>query len=138
MTTEFRDLLDRSVLINLDDILVYNRTLDEHIVHLLVVLDHLRLAKYKANLDKCEFAKQELEYLGHFVTPKDIHPLADKIQAIVDWPEPRCATDVRSFMGLAGYYQRFVESYSKVAAPLSGRQSPKFRLVSKRVAFSSN
>ncbi|GBG84069.1 hypothetical protein CBR_g37944 [Chara braunii] len=125
MTTEFRDLLDCSVLIYLDDILVYSRTLDEHIVHLRVVLDRLRLAKYKANLDKCEFAKQELEYLGHFVTPKGIRPLADKIQAIVDWPEPRCTTDVRCFMGLAGYYQRFVESYSKVVAPLSRLQSPK-------------
>ncbi|GBG81105.1 hypothetical protein CBR_g31781 [Chara braunii] len=114
MTTEFPDLLDRSVLIYLDDILVYSRTLDEHIVHLRVVLDRLRRAKYKANLDKCEFAKQELEYLGHFVTPKGIRPLADKIQAFVDWPEPRCMTDVRSFMGLAGYYRRFVESYSKV------------------------
>ncbi|GBG66322.1 hypothetical protein CBR_g58813 [Chara braunii] len=89
MTTEFRDLLDRSVLIYLDDILVYSRTLDEHIIHLRVVLDRLRLAKYKANLDKCEFAKQELEYLSHFVTPKGIRPLADKIQAIVDWSEPR-------------------------------------------------
>ncbi|GBG74080.1 hypothetical protein CBR_g17791 [Chara braunii] len=107
MTTEFRDLLDRSVLIYLDDILVYSRTLDEHIVHLRTVLDHLRLAKYKAN-------------------STSIRPLADKIQAIVDWPEPRCTTDVRSFMGLAGYYQRFVESYSKVAAPLSRLQSFEF------------
>ncbi|GBG86083.1 hypothetical protein CBR_g40986 [Chara braunii] len=124
-TTQFHDLLDRSVLIYLDDILVYSRTLDEHIIHLRTVLHRLRLAKYKANLDKCEFAKQELEYLGHYVTPKGIRPLADKIQAIVDWPEPRCTTDVRSFMGLAGYYRRFVESYSKVAAPLSRLQSPK-------------
>ncbi|GBG92141.1 hypothetical protein CBR_g54442 [Chara braunii] len=125
MTTEFRDLLDRSVLIYLDDILVYSRTLDEHIVHRRAVLDRLGLAKYKANLYKCEFAKQELEYLGHYVTPKGIRPLADKIQAIVDRPKPRCTTNVRSFMGLAGYYQRFVESYSKVAAPLSRLQSPK-------------
>ncbi|GBG76940.1 hypothetical protein CBR_g23154 [Chara braunii] len=93
MTTEFRDLLDRSVLIYLDDILVYSRTLNEHIVHLHAVLDRLRLAKYKANRDKCEFAKQELEYLGHYVTPEGIRPLADKIQAIVDWSEPRCTTD---------------------------------------------
>ncbi|GBG89125.1 hypothetical protein CBR_g48834 [Chara braunii] len=125
MTIEFRDLLDRSILIYLDDMLVYSRTLDEHIVHLRAVLDRLRLAKYKANLDKCQFAKQELEYLGHYVTPKGIRPLVDKIQAIEDWPEPRCTTDVRSFMGLAGYYQRFIESYSKVAAPLSRLQSPK-------------
>ncbi|GBG78732.1 hypothetical protein CBR_g27957 [Chara braunii] len=94
MTTEFRDLLDRSVLIYLDDILVYSRPLDEHIIHLRAVLNRLRLAKYKANRDKCEFAKQELEYLGHYVTPKGIGPSADKIQAIVDWPEPRCTTDV--------------------------------------------
>ncbi|GBG82316.1 hypothetical protein CBR_g34600 [Chara braunii] len=122
-----KDVYDfrQNVLIYLDDILVYSRTLDEHIVHLRFVLHRLRLAKYKVNLDKCEFAKQELEYLGHFVRPKGIRPLADKIQAIVDWPEPRCTTDVRSFMGLAGYYQRFVESYSKVAAPLSRLQSPK-------------
>ncbi|GBG70531.1 hypothetical protein CBR_g6659 [Chara braunii] len=125
LTTEFRDLLDRSVLIYLDDILVYSRTLDEHLIHLCVVLDRLRAAKYKANRDTCEFARQELESLGHYVTPKGIRPLADKIQAIVDWPEPRCTTDVRSFMGLVGYYQRFVESYSKVAAPLSRLQSPK-------------
>ncbi|GBG59932.1 hypothetical protein CBR_g66738 [Chara braunii] len=72
MTTEFRDLLDRSVLIYLDDILVYSRTLDEHLVHLRVVLDRLRAAKYKANRDKCEFAKQELKYLGHYVTLKGI------------------------------------------------------------------
>ncbi|GBG72716.1 hypothetical protein CBR_g12284 [Chara braunii] len=93
MTTEFHDLLDRSVLIYLDDILVYSRTLDEHIVHLRAVLDRLRLAKYKVNHDKCEFAKQELEYLGRYVTPKGIRPLANKIQTIVDWPEPRCTTD---------------------------------------------
>ncbi|GBG78776.1 hypothetical protein CBR_g28000 [Chara braunii] len=124
ITKEVFDLR-QCVLIYLDEILVYSRTLDEHVVHLRAVLDRLRLAKYKANLDKCEFAKQELEYLDHYVTPKGIRPLANKIQAIVDWTEPRCTTDVRSFMGLAGYYQRFVESYSKVAAPLSRLQSPK-------------
>ncbi|GBG88723.1 hypothetical protein CBR_g48253 [Chara braunii] len=125
MTTEFRDLLDRTVRIYLDDILVYSRTLDELLVHLCAVLDRLRAAKYKANRDKCEFAKQELEYLGHYVTSKGIRLLADKIQTIVDWSEPRCTTGVRSFMGLDGYYQRFVESYSKVAAPLLRLQSPK-------------
>ncbi|GBG60262.1 hypothetical protein CBR_g4215 [Chara braunii] len=108
MTTEFRDMLDRFVLIYLDDILVYSRTLDEHIGHLRVVLDRLRTTKYKANRAKCEFAQQELEYLGHFVTPQGISPLADKIKAIQDWPEPTNTMEVRSFMGLVGYYQRFI------------------------------
>ncbi|GBG59910.1 hypothetical protein CBR_g66715 [Chara braunii] len=124
MTTEFRDMLDRFVLIYLDDILEYSRTLDEHIVHLHAVLDRLRTAKYKANGAKCECAQQELEHLGHFVTPQGIRPLADKIKAIQDWPEPTNTTEVRSFMGLVGHYQRFIEGYARIAAPLSRLQSP--------------
>ncbi|GBG61039.1 hypothetical protein CBR_g18634 [Chara braunii] len=104
MTTEFRHMLDRFVLIYLDDILVYSRSLDEHVEHLRSVLEQLQQAKYIANGDKCEFAWQELEYLGHYVTPQGIRPLADKIEAIRVWPEPTNTTDVRSFMGLAGYY----------------------------------
>ncbi|GBG78561.1 hypothetical protein CBR_g27785 [Chara braunii] len=125
MTTEFRDMLDRFVLIYLDDILVYSWTLEEHIAHLCTVLDRLRTAKYKANRAKCEFAQQELEYLGHFVMLQGIRPLADKINAIQDWPEPTNTTKVRSFMGLAGYYQRFIGIYARIAAPLSRLQSPK-------------
>ncbi|GBG73704.1 hypothetical protein CBR_g17045 [Chara braunii] len=124
MTTEFHDVLDRFVLIYLDDILVYSRTLDEHIVHLRAVLDKLRTAKYKANRAKCEFAQQELEYLGHFVTPQGIHPLADKIKVIQDWSEPTNTTKVRSFMGLAGYYQRLIGGYAQIATRLSRLQSP--------------
>ncbi|GBG78692.1 hypothetical protein CBR_g27918 [Chara braunii] len=105
MTTEFRHMLDRFVLIYLDDILVYNQGLDEHLEHLRTVLERLRQAKYKANRDKSEFARQELEYLGHYVTPQGIRPLADKIEALRVWPEPTNTTDIRSFMGLAGYYQ---------------------------------
>ncbi|GBG61027.1 hypothetical protein CBR_g18622 [Chara braunii] len=121
MTTEFRDLLDRTVLIYLDDILVYSRALDEH---LRAVLEQLRIAKYKANHDKCKFAQQEMEYLGHYVTPQGIRPLADKVQAIQDWPDLKCTTDVRSFLGLASYYMRFVKGFQRIAAPLSRLQSP--------------
>ncbi|GBG75669.1 hypothetical protein CBR_g20296 [Chara braunii] len=74
MTTEFRHMLDRFVLIYLDDILVYSRSLDEHVEHLRTVLERLRQAKYKANRDKCEFVQQELEYLGHYVTPQGTRP----------------------------------------------------------------
>ncbi|GBG78883.1 hypothetical protein CBR_g28598 [Chara braunii] len=122
MTNEFRAMLDRFVLVYLDDILVYSRTLDDHMRHLRRVLETLRRAKYKANRDKCEFVRQELEYLGHFVTPNDISPLSDKIQAIQKWQEPRNVTNVRSFLGLAGYYQHFIKGYSKIAAHLSKLQ----------------
>ncbi|GBG74018.1 hypothetical protein CBR_g17729 [Chara braunii] len=129
MTTEFRHMLDRFVLVYLDDILVYSRSLDKHMEHLRTVLERLQQAKYKANHDKCEFARQELESLGHYVMPQGIHPLADKIEAIRIWPEPTNTTDVRSFMGLAGYYQRFITGYSRIAAPLTRLQSPKVPLV---------
>ncbi|GBG60083.1 hypothetical protein CBR_g414 [Chara braunii] len=122
MTNEFRAMLDRFVLVYLDDILVYSRTLEEHLDHLRRVLETLRRAKFKANHDKCAFVRQELEYLGHFVTPRGISPLSDKIQAVQDWLEPRNVTDVRSFLGLAGYYQRFINGYSKIAAHLTKLQ----------------
>ncbi|GBG59235.1 hypothetical protein CBR_g32252 [Chara braunii] len=114
MTTEFRDLLDRTMLIYLDDILVYSRTLDEHLEHLRAILEWLCITKYKANRDKCEFAQQELEYLGHYVTPQGIRLLADKVEAIQDWPD---------FLGLASYYMRFVKGFQRIAAPLSRLQS---------------
>ncbi|GBG63460.1 hypothetical protein CBR_g38078 [Chara braunii] len=129
MTTEFRHMLDRFVLIYLDDIMVYSRSLDEHVEHLCTVLERLRQAKYKANRDKCEFAQQELEYLGHYVTPQGIRPLADKIEALRVWPEPTNTMDVHSFMGLAGYYQRFITGYSRIAAPMTRLQPPKVPFV---------
>ncbi|GBG46419.1 hypothetical protein CBR_g86264, partial [Chara braunii] len=105
------------------------RRLDEHVEHLRTVLERLRQAKYKANRDKCEFAQQELEYLGHYVTPQGIRPLADKIEALRVWPEPTNTTNVCSFMGLAGYYQRFITGYSRIAAPMTRLQSPKVPFV---------
>ncbi|GBG81901.1 hypothetical protein CBR_g34084 [Chara braunii] len=122
MTNEFRTMLDRFVLVYLDDILVYSRSLEDHLEHLRRVLETLRRAKYKANRDKCEFVQQELEYLGHFVTLEGISPLLDKIQAIQEWPEPRNVTEVCSFLGLASYYQRFIKGYSKIAAHLTKLQ----------------
>ncbi|GBG77977.1 hypothetical protein CBR_g25908 [Chara braunii] len=122
MTNEFRAMLDRFVLVYLDDILVYSRTLEDHLGHLRRALETLHCAKYKANRDKCEFVRQELEYLGHFVTPEGISPLSDKIQAIQEWPELWNVTHIRSFLGLAGYYQRFIKRDSKIAANLTKLQ----------------
>ncbi|GBG89200.1 hypothetical protein CBR_g48908 [Chara braunii] len=122
MTNEFRTMLDRFVLVYLYDILVYSRILEDHLEHLRRVLAMLRRAKYKANCDKCELVRQELEYLGHFVTPEGISPLLDKIQAIQEWPELRNVMDVGSFLGLAGYYQCFIKGYSKIATHLTKLQ----------------
>ncbi|GBG92761.1 hypothetical protein CBR_g57004 [Chara braunii] len=129
MTTEFRHMLDRFVLIYLDDIFVYSRSLDEHVEHLRTVLERLQQAKCKANRDKYEFARQELEYLGHYVTPQGIRSLANKIEAIRVWPEPTNTTDVRSFMELASYYQRSITGYSRIAEHMTRLQLPKVPFV---------
>ncbi|GBG66189.1 hypothetical protein CBR_g57068 [Chara braunii] len=100
---------------------MFNRSPDEH---LRSILERLHIAKYKGNRDKSEFAQQELEYLGHYVTPQGTRPLADKVQAIQDWSDLACAIDVRSFLGLASYYMRFVKSFQRIAAPLVRLQSP--------------
>ncbi|GBG79461.1 hypothetical protein CBR_g29607 [Chara braunii] len=112
MTNEFRAMLDRFVLVYLDDILVYSRSLDDHTKP---TTPSTKPTVTSANLS-------ELEYLGHFVTPEGMSPLSDKIQAIQKWPGPRNVTDVRSFLGLAGYYQRFIKGYSKIAAHLTKLQ----------------
>ncbi|GBG64494.1 hypothetical protein CBR_g45190 [Chara braunii] len=122
MTNEFHGMLDRFVLVYLDNILVYSRTLEDHLEHLRHVLETLRRAKYKANCDKCKFVSQEFEYLGHFVTSEGINPLSDKIQAIKKWSEPKNVTNVCSFLGLANYYQRFIKGYSKIMTYLSKLQ----------------
>ncbi|GBG76702.1 hypothetical protein CBR_g22920 [Chara braunii] len=108
--------------VQLQQIATQYRSLEDHLEHRRRVLETLRHAKYKANRDKCEFVRQELEYLGHFVTPEGISPFSDKIQAIKEWPELRNITDVRSFLGLAGYCQRFIKGYSKIAAHLTKLQ----------------
>ncbi|GBG87470.1 hypothetical protein CBR_g45528 [Chara braunii] len=122
MANEFCAMLDRFVLVYLDNILVYSRSLEDHLGHLRRVLETLCRAKYKANRDKCEFVRQELEYLDHFVTSEGINPLSNKIQTIQEWPEPRNVTDIHSFLGLAGYYQCFIIGYSKIAAHLNKLQ----------------
>ncbi|GBG72912.1 hypothetical protein CBR_g12632 [Chara braunii] len=122
MTNEFHAMLKRFMRVDLDDILVYSRTLEDHLEHLRRVLETLRRAKFKANHDKCKFLRQELKYLGHLVTLDDISPLLDKIQAVQEWPEPKNITDVRLFLGLASYYQHFIKVYSKIATNLTKLQ----------------
>ncbi|GBG58811.1 hypothetical protein CBR_g212 [Chara braunii] len=96
-----------------------SQALEDHLEHLRCVLETLRHAKYKANRDKCEFVREELEYLGHFVTLEGISPLLVKIHTVQEWPEPRNVTDVCLFLGLAGYYLHFIKGYSKIATNLT-------------------
>ena len=119
MNDTFRDLLDRSVLVFLDDILVYSQTMEEHTVHLRQVLERLRETKLYAKLSKCEFFRSEVEFLGHHIGADGLSVMQDKVAAVREWPTPRNIHDVRSFLGLAGFYRRFVKGFSDVARPIT-------------------
>eukprot|EP00253_Pinus_taeda_P012349 PITA_12349 len=122
MNSIFHPYLDRFVLIFIDDILIYSRTIEEHHEHLRMVLQTLREHQLYAKFSKCDFFKEEIQYLGHVITKEGIAVDPEKIKAIMDWPVPKYVADVRSFMGLAGYYRRFVEGFSKVAFPITSLQ----------------
>jgi len=119
MNETFRAQLDDFVIVFLDDILIYSRTLEEHERHVRIVLDTLRREKLYAKESKCELFKTEVEFLGHLVGRDGIRMMESKVKGVQDWPTPTKATHVRSFLGTAGYYRRFIKGFSAIAAPLT-------------------
>ena len=125
MNSTFQDYLDDFVIIYLDDIMIYSKTFNDHLKHLEIVFQKLRDMKLYAKLQKCEFAKEEVEYLGHIVGNKSIKPDPKKTQAIMEWPAPQNSKDVMAFVGLANFYRKFVNNFSKIVAPLTNIMSKK-------------
>jgi RNase H-like domain found in reverse transcriptase/Reverse transcriptase (RNA-dependent DNA polymerase)/Integrase zinc binding domain/Chromo (CHRromatin Organisation MOdifier) domain len=119
MEHTFRAELNKSILCFLDDILIYSRTLEEHEQHLRVALTRLRDAKLHAKLSKCSFFRAEVEFLGHYVGRAGVRMVEGKVEAVRQWPTPTRQKEVEQFLGLAGYYRRFIKDFSKIAAPLS-------------------
>ena len=119
MNTILRDGLDKFVLVFLDDILVYSWTKEEHVQHLRSILSRLRSEKFYGRLAKCDFFRTEVEYLGFDVGEYGIKPSLSKIRAIAEWPTPECVRDVRSFVGLANFYRKFIRWFSEIASPLT-------------------
>lgn len=128
MNTVFREQLDKFVVVFIDDILVYSPDEEVHVKHLREVLEILRQKKLYAKFSKCEFWLKSVAFLGHVVSGEGISVDPKKIEAITEWPRPTNVTEVRSFLGLAGYYRKFVEGFSTIAAPLS-------RLTQKKTKF---
>jgi transposase InsO family protein len=111
--------LRKCVVVFLDDILVYSDTLEHHVNHLEQVFKILMQNQLKLKQSKCRFAQDKLEFLGHVISAKGIATDPTKVEVIRNWPTPSCVKDVRSFLGIAGYYRRFVAGYGLICKPLT-------------------
>jgi hypothetical protein len=115
----FREYLDKFVIVFLDGILVYSKSEEEHEQHLRMVLQILRQHQLYAKLIKCSFYQRQIHYLGHIISEEGIAIDPEKIKSIAEWTTPRNVSEVRSFMGLIGYYRRFIEGFSRIAHPIT-------------------
>ena len=106
-------------IIYLDDIIVFSRTLEEHLYRLKAAISKLRAAGLKLKPTKCDLFRQQINYLGHVVSKEGVSTDPDKIKAVKEWPQPTTVTEVRSFLGFVSYYRRFIPTFSKVAKPLN-------------------
>ena len=111
--------LNKGVFVFIDDVIVYSRTEAEHVELVSWVLSRLDAEAYYANPRKCEFLRSEVSFLGHMVSRKGVQMQQHKVQAVSEWPVPQSVKDVRAFLGLAGFYRRFVEGFSLIALPLT-------------------
>ncbi|KAL5540979.1 hypothetical protein UlMin_043776 [Ulmus minor] len=119
MNRVFRAYLDKFVIVFIDDILIYSRSREEHAEQLRTVLRTLSEHRLYAKFSKCEFWLDRVQFLGHVISRDGISVDPAKIDAVSKWPVPTNVTEIRSFLGLAGYYRRFVEGFSTLAAPLT-------------------
>src|SRR5438270_2478035 len=119
MNKVYQPYLDEFVVVFIDDILIYSKTEEEHARHLRIALQVLRDHKLYAKYSKCEFWMKEVKFLGHIVSEKGISVDPSKIESVTEWEKPKTVFDVRSFLGLAGYYRRFVQDFAKLAGPLT-------------------
>jgi hypothetical protein len=118
MKDVFGPFLDNFVIVYLYDILIFSRTWDEHVRHVKQVLDNLKREKLYVKFSKCEFGKTALVYLGHILGGEQLKIDPSKIDLIVNWPEPKSATEIQSFLGAVQYWRRFIFKFSFIAAPL--------------------
>src|SRR3954469_13405225 len=117
MNKVFMEFLDKFVVVFIDDILIYSKNEQEHDAHLRLVLEKLREHQLYVKFIKCEFWLKEVGFLGHVVSGEGIAVDPSKVEAAKEWIAPTSVTEIRSFLGLAGYYQRFTERFSKIDKP---------------------
>lgn len=119
MNTVLDPCLRKFVVVFIDDVLIYSTTWQDHLMHLETVFKLLQQNQFHVKLSKCSFAKQELSYLGHIISPAGVSTYPKKVQIIADWPTPQSVKELRSFLGMAGYYRKFVKNFGLLAKPLT-------------------
>jgi hypothetical protein len=128
MNSVFMDYLDKFVVVFIDDILIYSQNEQEHEEHLRKMLQRLRDCQLYAKLSKCEFWISEVLFLGHNINREGLVVDPKKVAAILDWKAPKDVRGIKSFIRMAGYYRRFIESFSKITRPMTA-------LLAKKVEF---
>jgi hypothetical protein len=119
MNAVFMPELDKFVVVFIDDILIYSRSMEEHEEHLRIVLQRLREHQLYVKFSKCEFWIKEVPFLGHVVSPEGIVVDPGKVKEVWEWKPPTSVSKVRSFLGLGGYYRQFIPNFSKIAKPIT-------------------
>jgi hypothetical protein len=128
MNNVFMEYLDRFVVVFIDDILVFSKTMEEHEEHLRLVLEKLRSNQLYAKFSKCEFWLTEVPFLGHIISARGVSVDPGKVKDVLNWMPPTTISEIWSFIGLAGYYRRFIKDLSKIAKPMT-------KLLEKNKAF---
>ncbi|XP_073133871.1 uncharacterized mitochondrial protein AtMg00860-like [Henckelia pumila] len=119
MTRVFQPYLDQFVIVFIDDILIYSKDRKDHSRNLKTVLEVLRERKLFVKFDKCEFWLERVAFLGHIISKSVVEVDPSKVQAVKKWSVPRNASEIRSFLGLAGYYGKFIKGFSSIVVPLT-------------------
>nr|ABA94769.1 retrotransposon protein, putative, Ty3-gypsy subclass [Oryza sativa Japonica Group] len=119
MNKIFMEYLDQFVVVFIDDILVYSKNEEEHAEHLRLIMEKLRDHQLFAKFSKCEFWLDRVAFLGHVISSNGVEVDPSKVEAVLAWNPPKNVSEIRSFLGLAGYYRRFIEGFSKLARPMT-------------------
>nr|CAB3504899.1 unnamed protein product [Digitaria exilis] len=132
MNKVFMDELDCFVVVFIDDILIYSETAEDHEKHLGIVLEKLRQNQLYAKFSKCEFWLEKVAFLGHVLSAEGVAVDPEKVTAVSEWQQPKNVTEIRSFLGLAGYYRRFIENFSRIAKPMTELLKEELRVAVKQ------
>jgi hypothetical protein len=119
MNKVFMEYLDKFVVLFIDDILIYSKMEAEHEEHLRLVLEKLKANQLYAKFSKCEFWLMQVAFLGHVIPSRGVSVDLGKMRDVLNWTPPMNVSEIRSFLGIAGYYCRFIQDFSKIAKPMT-------------------